>query len=103
MCQKTCIAPRFHRRSTTTQKRLLFLFLPRLFRRLLFRENSNPDQTPNVPCLPIPFTKSSAELSEAINSMRQWYANSRVCYTYLHDVHGSSAESNDEKYLESNG
>ncbi|EPE25996.1 hypothetical protein GLAREA_01908 [Glarea lozoyensis ATCC 20868] len=29
---------------------------------------------------------SSAELSEAINSMFQWYRNSRVCYTYLSDV-----------------
>ena len=30
--------------------------------------------------------RSSAELSEAINSMYRWYANSRVCYAYLHDV-----------------
>jgi hypothetical protein len=30
--------------------------------------------------------KSSAELSEAINSMYQWYANSKVCYAYLDDV-----------------
>jgi hypothetical protein len=30
---------------------------------------------------------SSAELSEAINSMYRWYANSRVCYAYLWDVH----------------
>ena len=29
---------------------------------------------------------SSAELSEAINSMFQWYALSGVCYAYLHDV-----------------
>ena len=29
---------------------------------------------------------SSAELSEAINSMFQWYENSQVCYTYLNDV-----------------
>ena len=32
--------------------------------------------------------RSSAELSEAVNSMYQCYANSRICYTYLHDVHG---------------
>ena len=31
--------------------------------------------------------RSSAELSEAINSMYRWYANSKVCYAYLHDVH----------------
>ncbi|KAH8799976.1 hypothetical protein F5882DRAFT_435638 [Hyaloscypha sp. PMI_1271] len=29
---------------------------------------------------------SSAELSEAINSMFQWYRNSQVCYAYLVDV-----------------
>ena len=29
---------------------------------------------------------SSAELSEAINSMYKWYANARVCYVYLSDV-----------------
>jgi hypothetical protein len=29
---------------------------------------------------------SSAELSEAINSMFKWYENSQVCYTYLNDV-----------------
>ncbi|TBU55585.1 heterokaryon incompatibility protein-domain-containing protein [Dichomitus squalens] len=32
---------------------------------------------------------SSAELSEAINSMFQWYAQASVCYVYLHDVDGS--------------
>jgi hypothetical protein len=29
---------------------------------------------------------SSAELSEAINSMYQWYQRSAVCYAYLEDV-----------------
>jgi hypothetical protein len=29
---------------------------------------------------------SSAELSEAINSMFRWYENSQVCYAYLEDV-----------------
>jgi hypothetical protein len=29
---------------------------------------------------------SSTELSEAINSMYQWYKNSTVCYAYLNDV-----------------
>ncbi|KAI0357090.1 HET-domain-containing protein [Trametes cingulata] len=29
---------------------------------------------------------SSAELSEAINSMFTWYAKATVCYAYLHDV-----------------
>ena len=33
--------------------------------------------------------RSSAELSEAINSMYRWYQNSTVCYAYLHDVDGS--------------
>ena len=34
--------------------------------------------------------RSSAELSEAINSMYRWYKNSRVCYAYLHDISDSS-------------
>ena len=34
--------------------------------------------------------RSSAELSEAINSMYRWYENAQVCYAYLHDVLGSS-------------
>lgn len=29
---------------------------------------------------------SSAELSEAINSMFEWYRNSKVCYAYLSDI-----------------
>lgn len=31
--------------------------------------------------------KSSAELSEAINSMYTWYASAQVCFVYLYDVH----------------
>ncbi|KAI3327717.1 HET-domain-containing protein [Xylariaceae sp. AK1471] len=31
---------------------------------------------------------SSAELSEAINSMYQWYRNASICYAYLSDVLG---------------
>jgi len=34
--------------------------------------------------------RCSAELSEAINSMYQWYENAKVCYAYLHDVRASS-------------
>ncbi|KAI6042080.1 hypothetical protein EDC04DRAFT_1081076 [Pisolithus marmoratus] len=30
--------------------------------------------------------RSSAELSEAINSMYVWYANSDSCYAFLHDI-----------------
>src|SRR4051812_19869783 len=30
---------------------------------------------------------SSAELSEAINSMYNWYKNATICYAYLADVH----------------
>ncbi|KAI6019202.1 heterokaryon incompatibility protein-domain-containing protein [Pisolithus marmoratus] len=33
--------------------------------------------------------ESSAELSEAINSMYKWYASAKLCYAYLHDVVGS--------------
>ena len=32
---------------------------------------------------------SSADLSEAINSMYSWYANAAVCYAFLHDVDDS--------------
>lgn len=32
---------------------------------------------------------SSAELSEAINSMYRWYADSKVCYVYLVDADAS--------------
>lgn len=43
--------------------------------------------------------KSSAELSEAINSMFKWYQNSVVCFAFLIDVHplsiGQSQTSND--------
>ncbi|KAH7364549.1 hypothetical protein BKA65DRAFT_371585, partial [Rhexocercosporidium sp. MPI-PUGE-AT-0058] len=33
---------------------------------------------------------SSAELSEAINSMFRWYREAQVCYAYLSDVPGGS-------------
>jgi len=32
---------------------------------------------------------SSSELSEAINSMFQWYRNAEACYAYLSDVHST--------------
>ncbi|KAK3385933.1 heterokaryon incompatibility protein-domain-containing protein [Podospora didyma] len=35
---------------------------------------------------------SSAELSEAINSMFKWYANAEVCYAYLSDVDTSTPQ-----------
>ena len=49
--------------------------------------------------------RSSAELSEAINSMYRWYKNSTVCYTYLHDVAGLSLPTvrDYEKYPKSKG
>ena len=49
--------------------------------------------------------RSSAELSEAINSMYRWYANSGVCYAHLHDVHGSSfpTEQDKKEYPKSDG
>ena len=49
--------------------------------------------------------RSSAELSEAINSMYRWYANARVCYAYLHDVDGPSfpTDKDNGKYPKSNG
>jgi len=49
--------------------------------------------------------RSSAELSEAINSMYRWYENAKVCYAYLHDVSGSSfpTASDWERYAKFNG
>ena len=48
--------------------------------------------------------RSSAELSEAINSMYRWYEHSGVCYAYLHDVPDPSFPQNDKsRYPNSNG
>ena len=41
--------------------------------------------------------RSSAELSEAINSMYRWYENSRICYAYLHDVPDPSFPTHSDK------
>jgi hypothetical protein len=35
---------------------------------------------------------SSAELSEAINSMFRWYKNAQVCYAYLEDIEAHAME-----------
>ncbi|KAG1752158.1 heterokaryon incompatibility protein-domain-containing protein [Suillus lakei] len=43
---------------------------------------------------------SSAELSEAINSMYAWYQDSAVCYVYLHDVDDDAATENLQSALE---
>ncbi|CZR50162.1 uncharacterized protein PAC_00034 [Phialocephala subalpina] len=49
--------------------------------------------------------RSSAELSEAINSMFKWYQNAQVCYVYLVDVLSSdsdpSPEVNDDAFSKS--
>ncbi|KAI6137285.1 heterokaryon incompatibility protein-domain-containing protein [Pisolithus sp. B1] len=49
--------------------------------------------------------RSSAELSEAINSMYQWYQGAQVCYAYLNDIKESifPTEPNPETLRESNG
>lgn len=49
--------------------------------------------------------KSSSELSEAINSMYQWYENSKICYAYLHDFDGKSlpTEPDNTRFPHSNG
>ncbi|KAI5985043.1 heterokaryon incompatibility protein-domain-containing protein, partial [Pisolithus albus] len=49
--------------------------------------------------------RSSAELSEAINSMYRWYQNAQVCYAYLNDVGESTfpSRANNKKFAESNG
>lgn len=49
--------------------------------------------------------QSSAELSEAINSMYQWYRDAQVCYAYLHDLDESAfpARPDHSKFNSSNG
>ncbi|KAI6030074.1 glycosyltransferase family 20-domain-containing protein [Pisolithus marmoratus] len=49
--------------------------------------------------------RSSAELSEAINSMYQWYRNAQRCYVYLGDVDESTfpKEQDFSKFDRSNG
>jgi hypothetical protein len=37
---------------------------------------------------------SSAELSESINSMFQWYHSANICYAYLSDVSGAEGDQN---------
>lgn len=40
--------------------------------------------------------RSSTELSEAINSMYNWYENAQVCYAYLPDVNGTEGHDRPE-------
>ena len=49
--------------------------------------------------------RSSAELSEAINSMFRWYENSGVCYALLHDVSAPTlpTQSDESRYPNYNG
>ncbi|KIK16650.1 hypothetical protein PISMIDRAFT_112945, partial [Pisolithus microcarpus 441] len=49
--------------------------------------------------------RSSAELSEAINSMYRWYENAQVCYVYLNDVLKSAfpTKQDKSKFDQSNG
>ncbi|CAJ2505438.1 Uu.00g128320.m01.CDS01 [Anthostomella pinea] len=45
--------------------------------------------------------ESSAELSETINTMFQWYEKAAVCYTYLPDVLDIYETSNEDKFTDS--
>ncbi|KAI6106317.1 heterokaryon incompatibility protein-domain-containing protein [Pisolithus croceorrhizus] len=49
--------------------------------------------------------RSSAELTEAINSMYRWYRNSQICYVYLNDVNKSEfpTEQDFSLFSKSNG
>ena len=44
---------------------------------------------------------SSAELSQAINSMYQWYSNAQVCYAYLSDVSAPAEPQSNPEFYES--
>lgn len=41
---------------------------------------------------------SSAELTEAINSMFMWYANADICYAYLNDVPSATDNAPDDEF-----
>jgi hypothetical protein len=43
--------------------------------------------------------ESSAELSEAINSMFQWYKHAKVCYVYLEDVDANGSNLQDARWF----
>jgi hypothetical protein len=43
--------------------------------------------------------RSSAELTEAINSMYRWYERAEVCYTYLSDLESTTTASNFSQHL----
>ena len=45
--------------------------------------------------------ESSAELSEAINSMYRWYKTSAVCYVFLSDVHMNTVNGDVERQISS--
>ncbi len=45
--------------------------------------------------------ESSAELSEAINSMFRWYQASAICYTFLSDVHANVIDKDVEQQIKS--
>ena len=45
--------------------------------------------------------KSSAELSEAINSMFQWYKRASVCYAYLSSVNARPGKVQEQQFRES--
>ncbi|KAI6100775.1 heterokaryon incompatibility protein-domain-containing protein [Pisolithus croceorrhizus] len=49
--------------------------------------------------------ESSAELSEALNSMFRWYEDSERCYVYLHDLHAKAlpTTSNEKKFSGTSG
>lgn len=44
---------------------------------------------------------SSAELSEAINSMFRWYQDARICYVYLPDVRNKTESSHETSFKKS--
>ncbi|KAH8654577.1 heterokaryon incompatibility protein-domain-containing protein [Tricladium varicosporioides] len=44
---------------------------------------------------------SSAELSEAINSMYRWYQNAKICYAYLDDVDQRSTDRSNKDFQQS--
>jgi len=45
---------------------------------------------------------SSAELSEAINSMYRWYEESNVCYAYLEDVEEDYQDASEDPVEDTN-
>ncbi|RII15171.1 Heterokaryon incompatibility [Alternaria sp. MG1] len=66
-----------------TRDRIGYFWVPMIRPLFFFDSFTNRSYQIDTCCID---KSSSAELTEAINSMYKWYENSTVCYVYLSDV-----------------